>query len=130
MNHFFRNFQVFHCSIENFVHGFLWDITYGRLQVTVVFLQDSINLPKYHLVLIFAQRRYCSITDRQLVIGYYLVYINFVDYTQTFASRAGAFRRIKRKDIWSRFTIRQPGCRVHKTLGVILDAIIVFVKNH
>ena len=31
MNHFFRNFQVFHCSIENFVHGFLWDITYGRL---------------------------------------------------------------------------------------------------
>ena len=66
-------------AIEYFVHRLVGDVGNGCLQVALVLMQDGVNLPEYHLVLILSKGYDTAIVDALLRVGNDLRHINLVD---------------------------------------------------
>ena len=85
MYQFLFNPNIFQRTIENFRHGLLWNLFDGRLQITLIFLQQSANLPEDHLVLVFTQGGNTTFIDADFVVRDDLLQVDFVDGAQSFA---------------------------------------------
>ena len=125
-----RDTNVLHTSIKHLVERFLWNIPDGSLQVAVILMQNGVDLPEYHLVLIFSKWRDGTLVNAQFVIGYHFFQVDPIDIPQSLASRASPLRRIKRKDIRRRITISNPAYGIHQPLGEIPHLARSLVENH
>ena len=114
MHLFFTDLYVFQGSIEDFLHGISRNLCDRSLEFQVIFLEQRLNLPENHLVLVFAERGDSTFVDAQAVIRNHLLDIYLVYLSQTLAVRAGTFRRIEREHIRCRILVGYTGNWIHQ----------------
>ena len=88
MHQFLVDADGFQRTVQYLVERLVRNIVDGRLQVATVFLQDGINLPENHLILVFPQRGNGTVVDVQLAVGNHFLQVNLVDITQSLATWA------------------------------------------
>ena len=92
MHHLLVDAHRLQRTIEYLVEGFLGNVRHLGLQVAVVLVQDGVNLPEDHLVLIFAQGYDGTFVNAQLAVGDDLVEVYLVDVSQSLTARTGTLR--------------------------------------
>ena len=117
-------------TVEYLVQCLFRNIVYPGLDVAIKLLQDSLNLPKDHLVLEFSQRNDGSFMNAQLTIRNHFLQINLVDISQSFASWTGALRRIEREGVRGGVAIRNARSGAHQATGEVLHGTRIVVHNH
>ena len=122
--------QAFVRTIENIVYGIFGQIAHWSLQRSVIFIEQGFQLPENHYAFIFTKRSYGTFVHRQRTVGYHLVNIYQVDVAQALASRTSPLRRIERKVVRSRLTIRQSRNRTHQPFTVMTNALCLRIQNH
>ena len=127
---FLVNFHSFERTIHNLAHRLLRNILNRSLQVTFIFLQDGLNLPENHLVLVFSKRNDSTCVNACLVIRNHLLQVDFADYSQTLTVRAGTLRRVEREHVWSRILVGDTRSRVHQALRESLGLTRILLHNH
>ena len=66
----------------------------------------------------------------KLPVGNHFIYIDLIDYAQSFTFRTGPLRRVERKIVRRRLAIRQPCDRTHQAFAVMADAFGLSIQNH
>ena len=101
-------------AIEYLVHRFVGNVLYPRFQRTVILLQNGVNLPEYHLVLVFPQRCDTAFIDGVFAVGNDLVDVYLVDISQPLAARTSPLRRIEREGVRRWFAVGDARRRTHQ----------------
>ena len=130
MYQFFVDAYTFERTVEYLVQGFLADVGNRGFQRIVVFMEDGINLPEYHLALVFAQWHNAPLVDAFLAVGNHLVQVYLVDIAQTLASRTGSLGRVERERVWRRVAVRDACGGTHQPLGKMLDGSGLVIHDH
>ena len=92
-------------TVQDFVEGFLGDVLNAVLQITLIFVQNGIHLPKDHLALVFPQRYDAALVDAELTVGNNFVEVYLVDIPQTLAAWAGSLWRVERESVGCRIAV-------------------------
>ena len=87
---FFVDAYVLDSTVEHLTECLVRDILNRSLETIVVFLQNGVDLPEDHLVLVFAQWNDTAVVDVDLAVGDHFLQVDLVDDTQSFAVRTGA----------------------------------------
>ena len=130
MNHLLRNLQILKRAIENLVERIRGNVGNARLEFKIVLLQDGLNLPEYHLVLVFAQGSNASVVDGKLVIGYHLLEVNLIDVAQSLTYGTGTFGRVERELIGRGVAIGYSTGGAHQALRIVFYFARVLIHNH
>ena len=127
---FFREAYLTGITIEDIGKGFFGELADGSVQVTTVHLQDSLDLPEKHGVLVFPQRLDAPVINRKAVVGNNLVDINSTDNTHAFALRASPLGGIKRKGMGSRVAIGNARVGTHQVAAVVFQLAGIGIHDH
>ena len=93
-------------AVEYIVDTFFAELAYGRTQVKAISFANGFYLPKYHRIVILAQRQYAACIYRCLGIGHNLGPVDKADGSDTFAGGTCTLRRIEGEVVRCRFAIR------------------------
>ena len=126
----FVDAYVLQRAVEYLADGVVGELGDGCLHIEAVFLQDGLNLPEDHLVLVFPERDDASFMDAQPAVGHHLGEVYLADDAQTLAVWAGALGGVEREVVRRRVGVADAGGGAHQTLGEVLDAARVFVEDH
>ena len=102
-----------------FVNRFVGHILERSVETHIIFLANSLYLPKYQRIFIFSKRGDATGTNRQFVVGHHLFSINYIHIAKALAFWARALRAVERKAVRRRLGIRQSCNRVHQHLAVM-----------
>ena len=130
MHQFLINAHRFQRTVQYLAQGLLGDVFYPRLQVAVVLVQNGVNLPENHLVLVFSQWGNSTLVDALAAVRNDLVDIYLVDVSQAFTTRTGALRRVKRKRVRCWVIVRYACRRTHQSFRKMPHLARVVVHNH
>ena len=97
VNQFLVYTNVLQRAVEHLLQGIVRNVGEGCFQVTVIFFENGINLPEYHLVLVFSQGHNAAFVDALIAVGYHLLQVNLVDIAQSLAMWTSALWRVERK---------------------------------
>ena len=92
-------------AVENLIQRLLRDILDGSLYRTFIFLEDSVYLPEYHLVLVFSQGDDGTLVDRQFTVWDDLLQVYLVDIAQALTAGTGTLRGVEREGVRSRVAV-------------------------
>ena len=127
---FFGNADTLQRAIKNLVERLVRNILYLGLQVTVVLMQDGVNLPEDHLVFVFPQWYDAPFVDAMLAVGDDLAEIYLIDISQSLASWTGSLGRVERERVRSRVVVGNACGRAHQSFGEVLDLSALMIDNH
>ena len=126
-------------TVENLVQRLVGNVLDGRLQVArpcvafahlFIFMQNGVNLPENHLVLILAQRHNATLMDAVLAVGNDLVQVYLVDVAQALAPRTSALGRVERERVGRRLTVGKARRGTHELLGEVFHRARLVVHDH
>ena len=117
-------------AVEYLVDGLFGQLVDRSLQRRFILLQQRVDLPEYHDVLILPQRDNGSFIDRQATVGDDFVDIYQVDDAQSLAAGTCPLGGVERKVVRSRFAIGQARDRTHQPLAVMAHRVRVSIEHH
>ena len=88
----FADADVLKRAIEHLADGVVGEVCDGRLQFTVVLLEDGLHLPEDHLVLVLAKGNDAALIDALMAVWHDLRQVYLVDDAQALAMRARTLR--------------------------------------
>ena len=95
MHQFLVNAYTIQRTVKYLVHTLIGYVGNGCFQVALILVQDGINLPEYHLILIFSQWHDTAFVNVLLGVGNHFSHINLVDIAQTFTTWTSALWRVE-----------------------------------
>ena len=122
--------DVFERAVENFVHRLLRNVAHGRFQREFIFLEDGLDLPENHLVLVFSERHDGSLMDALAAVGDDFFQVDFVDVAQSLALRTGSLGRVERENVRRGLAIAHARDGVHQPFREVADGSRFLVENH
>jgi len=124
------NADLFQRAVHQFIDSLLGDILKRSLDVTVILLQNRLDLPEDHLIFVFSQRSNGTLMNRQLRVRNHLLHVNLADHAKPLAVWAGALGRVEREDVWCRIAVGKSCLGIHQPLGEVAALTGFFVKHH
>ena len=95
MYQFLVNAYTIQRTVEYLVHTLVGNVGNRCFQVALILVQDGINLPEYHLVLVFSQWHNTAFVNVLLGVWNDFGHINFVDITQALTTWTSALGRVE-----------------------------------
>ena len=120
-------FHALITSIKNLVNHLMGKVFHRGIQCSIIFLQQSIDLPEHQRVPVFSQRSNGTLTHGKCFIGNDQMLINLVHHTQSTTARTGTLWRIEREIMGCRITIRKSAYRIHQGLAEMANLICLSI---
>ena len=93
-------------------------------------MENGVNLPEYHLVLVFPQGRDAAVVNALFLIGHHLLKVDHVDVTQSFAVWTGSLRGVEREVVGCGVGVADASGGAHEPLGEVLNGARLLVEDH